>query len=314
MDAFKIPEIKRMELGGNSGWKGFWEEKNEGSKWEDVAVSERYDSAAGEEWKERLSAKVEGREYVPLPSMEKKVSAAKEGGRSGTPVGVGRGKAGNESPLRSSSPAPSLGGGNASKKAQNEAYFARLGDANKNRSADLPPSQGGKFSGFGSEPMPASGDSNEGKAMPGVDEFQQDPVKALTKGFGWFTASVGKGVKGVNEGWIQPTAQKLAEADLATQARLTAANLGQTIQSSTKNTAETFNRFVEGQGGNENNPSAAASKSRNTYGTVDEDKRAFWDNFGGAAETSKPSGMGMGGGSKSSAIGTAAMRKGGSGA
>ncbi|KAI9719655.1 MAG: hypothetical protein M1812_003426 [Candelaria pacifica] len=314
MDAFKVPEIKRMELGGNSGWKSFWEEKNQGVRWEDVGVSERYDSDAGEEWKERLSAKVDGREFVPLPPKEKKVSAgAKVGGRSGTPVGMGRSKAGTESPLRSSSPTSSLGGGANTKKTQNEAYFARLGDANKTRSADLPPSQGGKFAGFGSEPMPTTGQGNEGKAMPGVDEFQQDPVKALTKGFGWFTASVGKGVKGVNEGWIQPTAQKIAEADLATQARLTAANLGQTIQSGTKNTAETFNRFVEGQGTDENKSSSTVSRSRGAYGTVDEEKRDFWDNFGGAAETSKPSGTGLGGGSKPSAIGTAAMRKGGGG-
>ncbi len=204
MDAFKVPEIKRMELGGNSRWKSFWEERNEGKRWEDVGVAERYEGEVGEEWKERLSAKVESREFVPLPPREKKVAAV------GGSVGSGRGKVGNESPLRSSSPASSLGGGANGKKTQNEAYFARLGDANKNRSADLPPSQGGKFAGFGSEPMPISAAGNEGKAMPGVDEFQQDPVKALTKGLGWFTASVGKGVKGVNEGWIQPTAQKVS--------------------------------------------------------------------------------------------------------
>ncbi len=110
------------------------------------------------------------------------------------------------------------------------------------------------------------------------------------------------------------TGVKLAEADLATQARLTALNLGQTIQTSTKSTAETFNRFVENQGANE-----TRSPPLGYLESVDDDKRDFWENFGGAAgTTSRPSGtaFGMGagvGGSKPSAIGTAAMRKGGAG-
>lgn len=42
-----------------------------------------------------------------------------------------------------------------------------------------------------------------------MDEFQKDPVAALTKGFGWFTTTVGKGAKTVNDGWIQPNVQKV---------------------------------------------------------------------------------------------------------
>ena len=45
--------------------------------------------------------------------------------------------------------------------------------------------------------------------MPGVDDFQKDPVAALTKGFGWFTSTVGKQAKTVNDGWVKPTAQKV---------------------------------------------------------------------------------------------------------
>lgn len=39
--------------------------------------------------------------------------------------------------------------------------------------------------------------------------MQRDPVAALTKGFGWFTNTVGKTAKTVNEGYIQPTALKV---------------------------------------------------------------------------------------------------------
>jgi ADP-ribosylation factor GTPase-activating protein 1 len=70
----------------------------------------------------------------------------------------------------------------------------------------LPPSQGGKYSGFGSAPPVKD---QEGGKLPGFEDLQKDPVAALTKGFGWFTTTVGKTAKSVNEGYIQPTAAKV---------------------------------------------------------------------------------------------------------
>lgn len=85
-------------------------------------------------------------------------------------------------------------------------YFAGLGAANASRPADLPPSQGGKYAGFGSTPME---NTKPDAKLPGFDDLQRDPVAALTKGFGWFTTTVGKTAKNVNEGYIQPTAAKV---------------------------------------------------------------------------------------------------------
>ena len=191
-----------MEEGGNTRWKEFWESHADGGagkkgSFENVSVDERYSGDVGEEYKERLGAKVEGREYVQLPKKEKKVMPARE--RSSTPLG-------GASPARSGSPAVAGIGG---RKEKNEAYFSRLGNANATRSANLPPNQGGKYAGFGSAVSEPSDGARGGGAMPGVDEFQKDPVAALTKGFGWFTATVGKGAKQLNEGYIQPTAQKV---------------------------------------------------------------------------------------------------------
>ena len=45
--------------------------------------------------------------------------------------------------------------------------------------------------------------------LPGFEDLQKDPVAALTKGFGWFTSTVGKTAKTVNDSYIQPTAQKV---------------------------------------------------------------------------------------------------------
>ena len=197
MDAFKGNEMKRMELGGNEAWKSFWEEKD-GQKWADVGLEERYSGDTGEEWKERLSAKVEGKDFTGMPA-KKNVQ-----GRIATPSGFG-----GESPVRTASPATSSGG--RSRKEANESFFAKKGNENASRPAGLPPSQGGKYAGFGGEPAPAAGGAQKGGALPGVDDFQKDPIAALTKGFGWFTTTVGKGAKTVNDGWIQPTAQKVCQ-------------------------------------------------------------------------------------------------------
>jgi ADP-ribosylation factor GTPase-activating protein 1 len=151
----------------------------------------------GEEWKERLSAKVEGKDYVPSAkpastsmSFQTSATTSKTASRSQTPLG-------------SRTDSPSRGGPGKAK--VDDKYFAGLGAANASRPADLPPSQGGKYSGFGSAPI----ETKQDPKLPGFDDLQRDPVAALTKGFGWFTTTVGKTAKTVNDGYIQPTAAKV---------------------------------------------------------------------------------------------------------
>jgi ADP-ribosylation factor GTPase-activating protein 1 len=217
MDAFKPAELARMDAGGNATWKRFWEahDRNtlEGLSWDDSTIRERYEGEVGDEYKARLTAKVEGRDYVPgeekknattTTTTAKSSTASLGGSRSGTPNSMASASrvptSVSSNPLlktastpRSASPAAAaLGTASLGRKAQNEAYFSRMGAENATRSEDLPPNQGGKFTGFGSDPFPA-GKRDEG-VLPGVDEFQKDPVAALTKGFGWLGGVVGKGV------------------------------------------------------------------------------------------------------------------------
>lgn len=207
MDAFKTGEIQRMDKGGgNDGWKRFFDNHEvtlaEGRSFEDSTVRERYDGVVGEEWKERLSAVVEGREFVPGLRKERKESKGEGAAAAAAAAGVGEAAQGS-----------GVGGG-AGRKEMNEAYFARLGNDNASRPADLPPSEGGKYSGFGGGmPPPTASSSGSqgggGGALPGVDDFQKDPMAALTKGFGWFTTTVGKGAKTVNDSYLQPTAKQV---------------------------------------------------------------------------------------------------------
>lgn len=202
MDAFKTSEILRMEHGGNEPWKAFFDShpitQSEGRTFEDSTIKERYEGEVGEEWKERLAAKAEGREYVPGQPKPQQPKNKEPTSWSSTPLAA-----------RGGSPASHDGVPEMSKKERNEAYFARLGNENSSRSESVPPSQGGKFTGFGGG-MPVTNtpkSSGSGAAIPGFDDFQKDPMGALTKGFGWFATTVGKSAKTVNDSYIQPTAK-----------------------------------------------------------------------------------------------------------
>lgn len=222
MDSFKVNEVKRMEQGGNEAWRSFWDQHADGgagnkTAWDTTAIGDRYTGYTGDEYKERLSAKIEGREYVPVPKKEKpapRVTPATAGSGRSTPQGGRRtplGTGGRNSPAPPRSGTPSMSGiGPMSQKEKNESYFAKMGAENASRPEDLAPSQGGKYGGFGSgytpDPKPGAGGS---AAIPNIDEFQRDPMAALTKGFGWFTTTVGKTAKSVNDGWVQPGIQKV---------------------------------------------------------------------------------------------------------
>jgi ADP-ribosylation factor GTPase-activating protein 1 len=207
MDAFKANEIERMRLGGNENWRNFFEEHEDtkmiGISWDDTTISERYSGEVGEEWKERLTAKVEGREYVP---GEKKPAAATNTSATTAPTSGSKPASRQGTPL-SGTGSSGAGGAGSGKVKVDDKYFARLGADNANRSESLPPSQGGKYAGFGNTPGPAAGSSGQGGALPGLDDLQKDPMAALTKGFGWFTTTVSKTAKTVNDGYIQPTAK-----------------------------------------------------------------------------------------------------------
>lgn len=224
MDAFKAAEISRMDKGGNKRWQDFFSKNNpSGVAFEECTIKERYDSEVGEEWKERLAAEVEGREFdegVFKKQMEELRRKKEEKSRSATPVGGGGAarsgsRSGGGGGGRTESPAGGVRQGkgvSAEQKAQNEAYFARMGNANASRPEGLPPSQGGKYAGFGSQ-VPG-GEEQQQQAgsggMPGADDFQKDPVAALTKGFGWFGGIVSKQAKMVNDSYLQPTAKNVS--------------------------------------------------------------------------------------------------------
>ena len=282
MDAFKTAEVKRMEYGGNKPWKDFFNNhssnKTIGRDFESCTIAERYDSEAGEEWKDRLTAKAEGTEYVPGSSRRIEKPAVKQEPLP-TPSFSGSGR---NTPLQNTRSAPQRTA-SPSQKARNEAYFASKGSENASRPDNLPPNQGGKYGGFGSAaPTSSTSTSNPG-SIPTTDDFQKDPMAALTKGFGWLSSTVSKQAATINTSYIQPGIKNLNETDFAAQARGAAMQAGSFVQQGARGAQDQFNKFVDpdtasAPGGG----MASAAGSARGVGGVQPEKQDFWDSFGQA--------------------------------
>jgi len=102
-------------------------------------------------------------------------------------------------------------------KSANEAFFATLGAANADRPEDLPPSQGGRYQGFGSAPSPSAQNPALGLSSanaPTLAELQENPAVALTKGWSLFSSVVAGATRVVNESVIQPGLEKVRDPNL----------------------------------------------------------------------------------------------------
>lgn len=113
---------------------------------------------------------------------------------------------------------------NFDQKAANEQYFTGLGQANSLRPDDLPPSQGGRYQGFGNtpEPPPDSGNPSfhlSSRAAPTFSELQENPMGALSKGWSLFSSAVSGATRAVNESIIQPGMERATDPDLQNSIR-----------------------------------------------------------------------------------------------
>lgn len=239
MDQFKPEEVSRMQAGGNERCAEYLESNGVGLK---LDPKIKYDNIVAEDYKEKLTCAVEGKEFSPrdyaelVLSKPKSVQASKQpsvqwtsdNARQGTPLGSRKGT-------------PSLPN---NQKAQNEAYFAELGNKNDTRPDHLPPSQGGKFQGFGNTPQPQQG-QGQGGSLAGftMDSFQKDPLGTFTKGWSLFSSSVSKSIEEVNESVVKPGFQQLASSDLSAEAKRAAAQFGQKFQETSQYGYEALNKL-----------------------------------------------------------------------
>ncbi|KAI7121131.1 hypothetical protein KC352_g32977 [Hortaea werneckii] len=192
-----------------------------------------------------------------------------------------------------------------------------MGSENAQRSTDLPPSQGGKYSGFGSGPPPPSSSSSSNN-NGWQDDFQKDPLSSITKGLGWLGSNFSKQAINVNKTYIQPGMKSFQEGEFASHAQRNLQGLGNTAQSGLMGLGEQFNRFVDpehsqhqGGGGGAGRPEKA--DFWDSFGQAPsgppQEKKGFWDDFASAGEQAAQQKQQMHG-KGSTSIGTSAMKAG----
>lgn len=255
-----------------------------------MPVAQRYGTPFAEDYKEKLTAEIEGREWVPTPRKPQTQTQKQFGGSITTTTK-------NDNRSRSSTPILPV-----DQKAGNEDYFNRLGTTNAARPDSLPPSQGGKFSGFGSTPIETLGDAH--------DSPFEDVAATISRRFWGLAATMNRAAKTANEQFIQPTAQKIAESELTNAAVKQATILGQKVTETAHYGVESARRYVDNAGKPGYRP-VNSGAGGGWQGGPDLDHQGFWDTFGTPGD-----GDGQGDDerfydrdTKSGALGTSAMRK-----
>lgn len=217
MDQFKPEEVLRMEKGGNSNCKQYFEEHGVDMS---GPAKLKFDNFVAEDYKEMLSCIVEGREFVAADRSGQALPTAK--------------------PLLSSSSHSSI----TPDKALNEAFFSRLGATNQSRPENMPPSQGGRYSGFGNDPSSPKSARGTGAGLS-INAFQSDPMGTLSKGWSLFSSTVVNSVSDVTESVIKPSINSFQESDLGSEAKRAMAQFGQKMQETGKFGQETFHSFTK---------------------------------------------------------------------
>ncbi|WWC73604.1 uncharacterized protein I206_107576 [Kwoniella pini CBS 10737] len=213
MDKWSEEQLKKMKLGGNEAFKSFIESYGpDGGYSKGIGMQEKYNSWAASQYREKLAAACADPPQSWSPSAPPPASAAPS--RPSSAQATRKSRAGGAG-IGSSNLNPSYAP-NPSQKDQNEAFFERMGNSNASRPDDLPPSQGGRYQGFGSTPMndtssqhPSYGLSSH--SAPTLDELQKNPLGALSKGWGLFSSAVTSAASEINQTVVKPSVARAQE-------------------------------------------------------------------------------------------------------
>lgn len=186
MDAWSEIQIKKMEAGGNDSLNAFLARY---SIPKETDIVTKYNTNAASIYRDRIQAIAEGRSWRDPPVVKENIGSGSKGrppmsqtrrsNDSGWDDWDREGNSGSSVDVRSKSTGDfrSLNGGGPPARsrstediytrsqleasaANKEGFFAKRMAENESRPEGLPPSQGGKYVGFGSSPAPSSQRSN----------------------------------------------------------------------------------------------------------------------------------------------------------
>lgn len=243
MDQFKQEELVRMEKGGNEPFVEYMTSHDI-----DMTLPHKfkYDNPIAQDYKEKLTCEVEGKEWVEPkhPDFDPK-SLGKDGtpAPTGSTAPTGAASITSDPSSRQNTPIESRRTGTPQQKEKNEQYFAQLGQKNQERPDHLPPSQGGKYQGFGNTPVNNSKQANSNTMS--LENLQSDPVGTLSKGWGLFSSAVQKSFEDVNENYIKPNVQQWNTGELSEETKRAAAQFGQKFQETSSYGVQAFSSFTK---------------------------------------------------------------------
>lgn len=250
MDQFKPEELIRMEKGGNELFDEYM-----GSHGIDLKLPQKfkYDNPFANDYKQKLTCIVEKREFEEPehPDFDPSALGKEEQLQGGS----------NPTSNREATSIESRKSTKNDAKEKNEAYFAELGKKNQSKPSHLPPSQGGKYQGFGSAPVQNTQDTSRSSTIT-MDNFQKDPLGTFTKGWGLFSNAVTRSFDEVNESVIQPGYQQWQSGQLSEETKRAAAQFGQRFQETGNYGMQALSSFTKSwqAPGNTTAPNSAAAQ------------------------------------------------------
>jgi ADP-ribosylation factor GTPase-activating protein 1 len=187
-----------------------------------------------------------------------------------------------------------------------------LGRANETRPDNLPPNQGGKYTGFGNPAFVNENISSSSASVPDLDELMNDPVKAFTKGLNFLGHHVAEGAKlaaqgaetlgqTVNERVIKPTTEKVRDPEFTSQVAGYGAWIGKTVSETASRGISTISSISSNQSSfsaRQNYSSISDNSSyndRSSYNNNDNDNGDsdfFADTINHYQQRNSPSGSG----------------------
>lgn len=262
MDQFKPEELARMEKGGNEGFNEYMSSHGVDLK---LPPKVKYDNPIATDYKNKLTSLVEGTEWMEPehPGFDPHVLTAEFD--SATVASASTVTTADQTPTASRKGTPQLP---QDQKDKNETYFAQLGKKNQLKPDHVPPSQGGKYQGFGNTPVNGSASTvpvSGSLAALSLDNFQKDPVGTFTKGWGLFSTAVSKSMEEVNNSVIKPGVEQLQQKDLSEEAKRAAAQFGQKFQETSTYGFQAFTNFTKNLQTQYNNGFQDSGSSNSQY-------------------------------------------------
>ncbi|KAL6424036.1 hypothetical protein ACFW04_009737 [Cataglyphis niger] len=171
MDKWKDVELEKMKVGGNRNAREFFESQPDWD--EDMSISQRYNTKAAALYRDKIATLARGESWSPSSSVAKDFEPSAFSTEN------------KQEYLYQSDLSSSYQNMNSNTiKTQTESFFARRQNENANRPDNIPPSQGGKYGGFGYQMDPPPKSSSQ--------ELFDTAVSSLATGWSIFSSSASK--------------------------------------------------------------------------------------------------------------------------